>query len=449
MTFELSATDASASSSTAPAGDDVPEEFVIHNKVTHTSRRPVGIAATLRNSKWLFVLPLVNRSRQVTRQCREWSGWGNGPGRLQRQHFITLGVCLLCMFCGPAAIFTNSHVMRRLKFEYPLLITAIGLGTSACAMHCLALFGYCSPQPLRPEVYWREVVPVGALSACTFVLGNASYLYLPVSLIQVLKSLTPVFTLFVSLLDCPEEVSMHLSLAVIVMTMGGCWAVFRSSPGSIHLWGLTLMLLSDICEAVRTVAQQNLFRKASMSLLEALYWYSPVAFFWTLIGVCVMEVPSLTSESLTACTENPVLFLMVALLGLCVNVSAFWVIQLTSALTLKVLVTISSALVVVVSSVALGDILEDEQLTGYLIALSGFIWYQYEKYKISKGPNLPKAEIADNKLDSNGDVAELTRVSNIFCRGASLSLLTIVRSTLNSIWRSSPAYEPSSPKPTP
>lgn len=458
MTFELSGTNGCSSSTLhrqCSPEDALPSSSTAQTVETPAdagfdsqTRRPTGVGAMLRSSRSLFVAPLAARCRQLTRR-----GISLLPMRL-RLHCLTVFVCLLCMSCGPAAIFTNSHVMKKLKFEYPLTITAIGLGTSACAMHFLVLLGFCSPQPLRSEVYWREVVPVGALSACTFVLGNASYLYLSISLIQVLKSLTPVFTLLVSLLDSPEEVTTALSLSVVVMTIGGGSAVFRSTPGSIHLWGLTLMLLSDLCEAVRTVAQQNLFRKASMSLLEALYWYSPVAFFWTLLGVCALEVPQFSSESLDACISNPGSFLLVAFLGLCVNVSAFWVIQLTSALTLKVLVTVSSALVVVVSSVWLGDTLEDEQQTGYAIALTGFIWYQYEKYKISmsKGPMSPsshsealsKATVVDQKVVRGGGMSESCR----WCLGAYLSFMTTVRLTVSSLCRprvKTPSEDASSP----
>merc|ERR1719210_2405829 len=134
---------------------------------------------------------------------------------------LTMLVCTTLMVCGPAAIFTNNHVMRHIHFEYPLFITALGLGASTLVTQLMAFLGLCTPQRLPVGVYKRWMVPVGAFSAFTFVLGNASYLYLSVSFIQVLKSLTPVFTLLVSLVDQPQDVTARLTLAVIVMTVGG------------------------------------------------------------------------------------------------------------------------------------------------------------------------------------------------------------------------------------
>lgn len=46
----------------------------------------------------------------------------------------------------------------------------------------------------------QNVVPVGACQALTLALGNAAYLYLTVSFIQMLKAFTPVVVLAIGIL---------------------------------------------------------------------------------------------------------------------------------------------------------------------------------------------------------------------------------------------------------
>ena len=49
------------------------------------------------------------------------------------------------------------------------------------------MHAYCNPAPEMPFAVPRAVVPIGACYAGTLWLGNAAYLYLSVSFIQMLK----------------------------------------------------------------------------------------------------------------------------------------------------------------------------------------------------------------------------------------------------------------------
>ena len=72
----------------------------------------------------------------------------------------------------------------------------MGLVVSGCLSTSIVK---SSSQPatkaITRQVWLTRVLPVGAFAASTMALGNMAYLYLGVSFIQMLKALSPVFTM--------------------------------------------------------------------------------------------------------------------------------------------------------------------------------------------------------------------------------------------------------------
>jgi hypothetical protein len=73
-------------------------------------------------------------------------------------------------------------------FPYPLTLTATHMTFCSAATVVLVQFGAVArPPAVTVGVFARTIVPIGALFAITLWLGNAAYVYLPVSFIQMLK----------------------------------------------------------------------------------------------------------------------------------------------------------------------------------------------------------------------------------------------------------------------
>ena len=70
------------------------------------------------------------------------------------------------------------------------------------------------------ETYLRAIVPIGALFAGTLWLGNAAYLYLSVSFIQMLKALMPVAVFAVGCAFGTESFTMNTLINMVVVTAG-------------------------------------------------------------------------------------------------------------------------------------------------------------------------------------------------------------------------------------
>ena len=72
-------------------------------------------------------------------------------------------------------------------FPYPIALTIWHMTFSSGLAFAVVRLGYVEACNMSAETYVKAVVPIGACFAGTLWLGNAAYLYLSVSFIQMLK----------------------------------------------------------------------------------------------------------------------------------------------------------------------------------------------------------------------------------------------------------------------
>jgi Mn2+/Fe2+ NRAMP family transporter len=110
----------------------------------------------------------------------------------------------------------------------------MGLVASALFTHALVHLKY-----LRLEYeatvdrrFWvTRCLPVGVCHAATLAFGNAQYLYLGLSSIQVLKSFTPIITALVTFCLLGRQESLPSMLALVAL----CGATASAARGDAHL----------------------------------------------------------------------------------------------------------------------------------------------------------------------------------------------------------------------
>ena len=147
---------------------------------------------------------------------------------------VTLTYCLVYLLVGPALILVNKKIMKvcscmlspelplasargaqllppslRLSlrpptratqdvgFAYPMMVSGLGqLSSAICSALAIKVFRVqpltCVAQVTWP-FYLRNMMVVGGATAASLCFGNAGYLYLTVSFVQILKAFTPVF----------------------------------------------------------------------------------------------------------------------------------------------------------------------------------------------------------------------------------------------------------------
>lgn len=84
-------------------------------------------------------------------------------------------------------ILYNKWILAYYGFPYPIALTIWHMTFSSGLAFLLVRSGYVQSCDMSMETYLKAIVPIGACFSGTLWLGNAAYLYLSVSFIQMLK----------------------------------------------------------------------------------------------------------------------------------------------------------------------------------------------------------------------------------------------------------------------
>jgi len=289
--------------------------------------------------------------------------------------------CAAFMIVGPALITLNKEIMQSLQFSYPLTLSGLGLLASAITSHFLVATGFASVRPesldiVRGANVFRVALPIGACKALTLSMGNAAYLYLGLSFIQMLKALCPVFVLASMRAVGVSTPSRNAMLCVLVIVFGTLLEV----KGEMHATALGLLLMfgSEVAEAMNLVLTQLCLQNKKLTVLEGLYVLTPFGSMCLFSLAAFFEWPSLWQQGgLQIVANHPGYFFAAATLGVLVNFLGFLVVQHTSSLTCKILNTARSIGLVAIGFVYYGEETTFIELLGYTIAFGGFCGYSY------------------------------------------------------------------------
>jgi hypothetical protein len=127
---------------------------------------------------------------------------------------ITFWISMSC-----AVILFNKYLYMG-TFKHPLTLTAIHMGFATAATSALKAAGYIVVPPSVQQGwrFWaRNVLPIGLLFAASLGTSNLAAVRLTVSFIQMVKALTPMLALAIS-------VAMKLEVATRTLVAGACAA---------------------------------------------------------------------------------------------------------------------------------------------------------------------------------------------------------------------------------
>jgi len=231
-----------------------------------------------------------------------------------------------------------------------------------------------SAQLMAGGAWFKIAMPIGLMKALTMSTGNAVYLHLSFGFIQMLKAFTPLIVLLVMRsvgVKLPTRAAMWCVVGIV------CGTVIEVN-GELHatLTGLVLMLGSEFFEAISVVLSQKILQHHKFSVLEGLYMTAPAGSICLVTGVLVLEAPEMMRLGHQQIPlDNARIFVVAAMLGVAINFISFLVMQLTSALTMKILNTARSVGLVAVGVLVYGEYHPSRQLCGYGLALLGFVGY--------------------------------------------------------------------------
>ena len=238
----------------------------------------------------------------------------------------------------PALGCATATEVKELWPQHPILVSSMGLVASGIFTHVLYGLGklrleHANTVTLR---FWvTRCLPVGVCHAATLAFGNAQYLFMGISSVQVLKSFTPIVTAGVTFVLLGRKESLRSSAALLALCVATATAARGDS--SVTAFGLMLALTGSLAEATRLVMTDFLLSGVKMQVLESMYYLAPAGGLCLLALGTLLEGPSVVARGDQAkIWANPLVFFIAALLGVGVQLLTTAVIQATSATTLKV-----------------------------------------------------------------------------------------------------------------
>mmetsp|Transcript_46328 Transcript_46328/g.88413 ORF Transcript_46328/g.88413 Transcript_46328/m.88413 type:complete len:310 (-) Transcript_46328:1332-2261(-) len=272
--------------------------------------------------------------------------------------------------------------MSRASFDAPMVLCSLGMLFSSLVTWLLCKVLRVVDLPNADKVdrafYIKFILPAGASMAGNLALGNYTYLYLPVTYIQMLKALAPAINCTALVLLDMEKVTTTLVVSVAMIVLGTAAASYGETAFSSV--GLALYLASEVFEVTRVVIIQVITQQLTFSPVEGLYYMAPPAFGCLLAAILIFEYETVVQENLLLkMAAHPSLFVLAGVLGFVVNVSTWAVIKFTSALTLKVVGTAKNAATVYAGHLTFGNEVTTMQIIGYGCSLAGFLIYNIGK----------------------------------------------------------------------
>eukprot|EP00240_Pyramimonas_obovata_P013295 CAMPEP_0118934048 /NCGR_PEP_ID=MMETSP1169-20130426/13456_1 /TAXON_ID=36882 /ORGANISM="Pyramimonas obovata, Strain CCMP722" /LENGTH=262 /DNA_ID=CAMNT_0006876909 /DNA_START=391 /DNA_END=1179 /DNA_ORIENTATION=- len=238
------------------------------------------------------------------------------------------------------------------------------------------------------DVYYKAVVPIGALYAVTLWLGNTAYLYISVSFIQMLKALMPVAVFTSGTLMGTETFSTNTLINMLVVTIG----VMIASYGEINfvLVGVAVQLASIASESTRLTLVQILLQRRGLKLnpFTTMYYISPACFVFLTVPFVFLEAPRMAAD-MNLKFEFWVIGLN-ACMALALNLAVFLLIGKTSALSMNVAGVVKDWLLIGLSVWLFDAPVSSLSLEGYLVAFAGVCYYNYTKLRASAPKEDPK-----------------------------------------------------------
>eukprot|EP01083_Nonionella_stella_P101751 288740_1 len=329
------------------------------------------------------------------------------------------------MITGPFLILMNNYVLNDLVFKYPMMLSSFGVFSTAIIVHLLVLINIVT---IRQEI--RNIVDckfllshigvLGLFQALTLNFGNMVYLYLSVSLIQMLKAFTPVITMIVAFMTKQDTPSHKLIGAIALLSSGTVITTANVSDSDSSFIGFAVMFASSLAQALKVVLSQKLMqgitvrRKATaqsnesadtgegdqllletnapvkalvevhvkFNVFETLYYYAPITFIcqcWLSLPMEYKDFMQNYDRNIDLIINNWHLFAICGCLGFGVNFGGFLVTKITSGLYLTALSTIRNVVLVFVSTLLFAEVVTFKQCVGYVISIIGFAYYNYIK----------------------------------------------------------------------
>lgn len=298
-----------------------------------------------------------------------------------RFYSVTLFYIALWYFLSIAVILLNDWFMERYGFDYPIYISICHMITTFV---CSSLLQHHLQPAAEANPYfysWKEKLLYLGLMALFFggdiTFGNMAFDYMPVTSVQVINSSSTLIVLLLSLVMRFERFRFVIAVAVLSIVSGSVISSLQEIEGD--TLGYLFAVISTIFSACKALLIATLLiPRGSFTPLQLLSVITlPIlaalmpAFTW-------LELPKIICQSSSGQHSYfPIMSILVidSLLAFSLNLCAFKLISITSALTYEVTGNFKEVIVFIAALFFFRDRLSTLNVVGNLILVTGVAVY--------------------------------------------------------------------------
>ncbi|KAK9693235.1 hypothetical protein K7432_014012 [Basidiobolus ranarum] len=289
-----------------------------------------------------------------------------------------------------ALSWTSKALMQFFSFKFPWTLTGLHTLCGAVGSYMFYLLGIFKPRRLG-ERENTIMLAFSVLYTLNIAISNVSLHLVTVPFHQVVRAMTPVFTIFLSIVFLKTSFPLAVYISLLPVVFGVAFATF----GDYYFtpMGFFLTILGTVLAALKTVVT-NQVQTSGLKLhpLDLLYRMSPLAFIQTLIYAYMTgELQYVSSFVQTSMTWSLALSLLFnGVLAFFLNVVSFTANKKTSALTMTVAGNVKQVLSIAFAFLIFNLEISAMNAIGIMLTLIGGIWYTVIEYRRQEHNVKPK-----------------------------------------------------------
>lgn len=274
----------------------------------------------------------------------------------------------------------NKWIFSKYHFNFPIFLTLIHMVCSMILSSLAIRGGWYNLKEITWTKWFNKILPLAAIFCASVAAGNIGLQYLFVSYAQIVTATTPLFTVIVTRLMCPNA-SLKWEVYLSMLPIAGGVGLASWQEASFNLFGCGMCIAATALRAVKSVWQGILLAddEDRMDAMSLLYYMSPPT-FGMLFFMSVIFEPDLMLSSqalLDVFSDSGLLFWLwiSGVIAFVLNIMNLLVTKYTSAVTLQVLGNVKVVLSIIVSVIIFQNQVSFLGWVGCSITLLGVNWY--------------------------------------------------------------------------
>lgn len=290
-------------------------------------------------------------------------------------------LCVLWIFVSSSIILNNKYIIKDLGFPVCTLVLLHQLTTYTLASVTCTTFGIDVPRVGCTE-NMKTFFILSLLMSVNLYFSNITYHYIDVSLIQMVKAITPVFVLFISLCMQLETFSCKIVCIVVLITSGVFVSSFNDVSITKSAWkteqGIAFQLVSVLAESFRLCSAKSILQDYNLSPMASLQLIGPNSIVLFFLLSLLMDF----NRWKTLPDVHPGLLVLNCSIAFFLNGVSMLLIKETSPLTLNVCGILKDFLLIAWSVEISHNTVTPLQYVGFGVSTLGIVLYTLHKNSV-------------------------------------------------------------------